>query len=168
MRISSNDAKHGCRLSHRIMPPAQRISVVEGESWIPCILEPKLIYLPPQFICQIAWYFLFKEKGKFFPDLTNDHFLSEHEIWLPLQSGLTLTGCIVNNSSFLSHSVWLCDLPQKWIPNTNHALENGDGSSLILDGRSIELGVSCSEFPINANLAGSKEFGEAFVLWNYT
>lgn len=79
----------------------------------------------------------------------------KHEIWLPLQSGLTLIACIVNNSSFLSHSVWLCDLLQKWIPNTDRALENGDGNPLILDGGRIELGTSCSEFFINANLAGS-------------
>ena len=82
--------------------------------------------------------------------------LLKHEIWLPLQSGLTLTACIVNNSSFLNHSVWLYDLPQKWIPDTDGALENGDESSLILDVRSIELGASCSEFSINANLAGSQ------------
>ena len=80
----------------------------------------------------------------------------KHEIWLPLQSGLTLTACTVNNSSFLSHSVWLYDLPQKWIPGTDGALENGDGSSLILDVQSIELGASCFEFSINANLAGSQ------------
>lgn len=79
----------------------------------------------------------------------------KHEIWLPLQSRLTLTACIVNNRSFLSHGVWLYDLPQKWIPSTDSALRNGDGSSLILDGRHIELGASCSEFSINANLAGS-------------
>lgn len=82
--------------------------------------------------------------------------LLKHEIWLPLQSGLTLTACIVNNSSFLNHSVWLYDLPQKWIPDTDGALENGDESSLILDVRSIELGAFCSEFSINANLAGSQ------------
>lgn len=98
----------------------------------------------------------------------------KHEIWLPLQSGLTFTVCIVNNSLFLSHSVWLCDLSQKWIPNTEDALENGDGNFLILDGRSIELGESYSEFSINANLAGSerkspKNFRKHLPhLWNHT
>lgn len=88
----------------------------------------------------------------------------KHEIWLPLQSGLTFTACMVNNSSFHSHSVWLCDLPEKWIPNTDHTLENGDGSSLILDGRGTELGASCSEFSINANLAGSERiYPNSFV-----
>lgn len=79
----------------------------------------------------------------------------KHEIWLPSQSRLTLTAGIVNNRAFLSHGVWLYDLPQKWIPSTDCALRNEDGSSLILDGRHIELGASCSEFSINANLAGS-------------
>jgi hypothetical protein len=35
-------------------------------------------------------------------------------------------------------------------------LENEDGSSLILDSWFIEVGTSCSDFSINANLFGSE------------
>lgn len=152
------------------------IFLVEGvSSWILCILDPR--WFPLFRNSSVVWYFLLKDKRKFLPDLANDRFfllLLKHEIWLPLQSGLTFTACIVNNSFFLSHSVWLCDLSQKWIPNTEHALENGDGNFLILEGRSIELGEFYSEFSINANLAGPerrypKSFGKHLPhLWNHT
>lgn len=133
----------------------------------------KMISLPLQFICCLIFSIKRQEEISSWPCKWSFSFL-KHEIWLPLQSGLTFTACIVNNSFFLSHSVWLCDLSQKWIPNTEHALENEDGNFLILDGRTIELGESYSEFSINANLAGPerrypKSFGKHLPhLWNHT
>lgn len=52
------------------------IFLVEVVSWILCVFEPTWTSPPPQFIRQVVWYFLLKEKRKFLPDLANDHFLS--------------------------------------------------------------------------------------------
>lgn len=169
MCIASNDRKHRCRLcTQGCATPHSRPLWWKGYHEYLVLQNRNKSTLPHNSSVKLPDISYLKRRRNSFLTWQMIIFFLKHEIWLPSQSGLALTACIVSDRSFLSHSVWLCDLPWRWIPHTNHALENGDGSSLVPGGRGVELGVSCSEFSINANLAGSQEFWEAFVLCNCT